>query len=1207
MMTGDEARDLIDRILSTANQPQLNDLQAAILRQVWQGNTSQAIADQLGYKIDYINQVAAKLWQTLSTCLNERVSKKNVKAVLHHYLSANPLPRSAIANPVADWGESIDISQFYGRETELEILSQWIVGDRCRSIGIFGLGGIGKTAFSIKLAQTLQADFEVVLWRSLRQTPTLQSLLESILPVLKGGEIADLAEISIDNLVQQLRLRRCLMVLDNIESIMQSGDRSGTYLPGYENYGYALERLCDESHQSCLIVSGREKPGLFSPREGDILPVRSCQLQGLTLVAAQKILGNKGSHATHGQAQVLIDRLGGNPLALKIVASNIYNLFNNDITAFLAQGHTVFGSLWQLLDQQFQRLSPLQKHIMYWLAIVREGISPLELQTKLFPPVALSQVLEALTALRDRSAIETTEAGLTQQPVVMEYTIERFIASIVQESIAIDLALFTTHALFEAKAPDYVRQTQAQIILYPLGLKLLEHFGSIPNLVAHLQILLDSLRSPSTHHPPHVNPNESLNAPLNYAAGNLLNLLCHLKLDLQSWDFSTLSVRQAYLAEVLLRNTHFNNTRFTESVFAETFGAVTAIAYSPNGQRLVTGSTNGEVKIWDANTYQELLCCSKHKHWILGVCYSPDSNYIASASDDYTVKLWNANTGQCLQTYIGHEDSVNAVAFSPNGDIIASGAQDSTIRLWSTTSEFQIGILRGHQGRRVWAVVFLRDGKRLASCGEDRTIRLWDVQTGDCLAVWQAHSHWARSLVLSPDGQLLASSSFDRTIKIWDIKDIHQPQCLQTWSAHQNAVVAVAFSPDGFQLASASNDRTVKLWDVATGKCLKTFFGHTGKLWAVSFHPQKHLLASGAQDHTAKIWNLQTGACAKTLTGHSNEVLSVAVSPGSATTTQDPDRYLASSHQDRAIRIWHLPSGKITRTLQEHTDMVWSVAFSPNGEYLVSGSSDDTVKLWQWRTGKLLQTFRGHQSWVWIVAFCPDNLHFASGSYDQTVKIWNGTTGECRQTLLGHTSSISSLDFSPDGKFLASGSYDNTIRLWDLETGECVRLITDHENSVWSVKFSPNGKYFASGSFDCTIKLWDMATGACLRTYRGHPSFVKTLQFTPDGQKIVSGGFNGEIKVWDVESENCLATLEGYGTLIQLLDVAELHLTEGTKPKLLAFTGNYDETIKIWDLESYKHWDTWKPPRPYEGMSIQNVRGLNESQIATLLALGAVE
>jgi WD40 repeat protein len=1212
-MLADQARDLINCLLVESGQPQLNDLQTAILLQVWQGSTSQIIADQLGYRVDYINQVAARLWKNLAACLGQPVSRKNIKVVLHSYatrqtgsnsikestLTANSNPQATATQRRADWGESIDVSRFYGREAELETLAHWAITERCRVIGLFGLGGIGKTALSIKFAQTIQSDFQVVVWRSLRQAPSLQNLLQSLLPVLMGDPPTDLTDISIQNLLQQLHQQRCLIVLDNVESILQAGDQNGRFLPGYENYGQLLERICDEAHPSCLVLGGREKPGCFAPREGDKLPVRCWYLQGLGLTAGQQILGDKGATTNASQTQLLVDRLGGNPLALKIVASNIYNLFNNDTVAFLAQGNMVFGSLWQLLEQQFQRLSLLQQQLMYWLAIGREGISPLQLQAKLFPPVPLPQVLEALTALRDRSAIETTATGLTQQPVVMEYMIERLVSIATQELITGNLELLTRHALMEAAAPDNVRDTQVQLILYPLAQKLREHFGAIPTLVAHLQAVLNQQRQPAPEAP-----------RLSYSAGNLVNLLCHLQIDLGGWDFSELVLRQTYLAEIPLHDTNFNDSHLRETVFAETFGAILGVTYSPNGKLLATGSSSGEVKIWDAETYQELLCCRGHKHWVFGLSFSPDSNFIASASDDYTVKLWDATTGICLQTYWAHTDSVNTVVFSPDGRLLASGAQDSTIGLLPMPQsvpgegEPEVRILRGHQGR-VWSVAFSPDGKMLASCGEDCTIRLWDVASGDCLVVWPAHDHWARSVAFSPDGQLLASCSFDQTIKLWDLQDMHQHKCLKSWVAHQSAVVAVTFSPDGLQLASASSDRTLKLWNILSCKCLRTLFGHIHGLWDIAFHPHAPRLVSGAEDHLAKIWNLQTGTCTKTLMGHSNAVLSVAVSPETNTTMPTGDRYLASGHQDQTIRIWHLPSGKIVHTLRDHSNVVWSVAFSPNGEWLISGSADMTIKLWQWRTGRLLQTFVGHTNWVWIVACSPDNLHFASGSYDQTIKIWNLRTGECCHTLSQHASSTNCLDFSPDGKMLATGGLDNTIRLWSVETGECLRLLTDHTNSIWSIKFSPRGRYFASASFDCTIKLWDTATHACMRTLVGHPGFVKTLQFTPNGRWLVSGGFNGEIKVWEVESGQCLATLEEHTSLIYLLDVAELPLSPGAAPRLLAFCGNYDETIKVWDLDAHQLLYTWKPPRPYENMSIANISGLNESQIATLMALGA--
>jgi creatinine amidohydrolase/Fe(II)-dependent formamide hydrolase-like protein len=156
-------------------------------------------------------------------------------------------------------------------------------------------------------------------------------------------------------------------------------------------------------------------------REGKELPVRSLQLQGLLVAEGQQVLVAKGLAATAVQHQALVNYFGGNPLALKIAATTIATLFGGNIQAFLAQGSTVFSSLWELLEQQFQRLSPLQQQVMYWLAINREGVTPAKLQSEIVSKASWQELLEALEALHERSLIETGDTGLTQQPVIMEY------------------------------------------------------------------------------------------------------------------------------------------------------------------------------------------------------------------------------------------------------------------------------------------------------------------------------------------------------------------------------------------------------------------------------------------------------------------------------------------------------------------------------------------------------------------------------------------------------------------------------------------------------------------------------------------------------------------------------------------------------------------------------------------------------------------
>jgi SpoVK/Ycf46/Vps4 family AAA+-type ATPase len=454
-MKEQEALSLVDTLLRSANLGQrLNDIQAEVFVRTWVGRSYKEIAQQLGYQHDYIKQVGSQLWRLISQIVGEPVSKRNVKAVLRYFQpetctlpDTERIAEESYIQCQQDWGEAIDVSRFYGRQEELQTLDSWILEDCCRGIGIFGLGGIGKTALSVKLAQQVQSHFDCVIWRSLQQAPSLSTLLSEILPILMSTE--SVIDCSINALMKQLRLKRCLLVFDNIESILQGGNRSGQYQQGFEAYRQLFDRIFDEPHHSCLMIAGREKPGGFALREGKNLPVRSLQLQGLSGAEGEQLLIAKGLDGTNAQQLALVKYLGGNPLALKLAATTISTLFGGSIQAFLAQGRTVFSDLWDLLDRQFQRLSPLQQQIMYYLAIHREGITPTQLQEEILPKVPWRELLEALESLQERSLIEDERSALrssaslslvdkgkgnlTLQPAIKEYVTERFIQTIERE------------------------------------------------------------------------------------------------------------------------------------------------------------------------------------------------------------------------------------------------------------------------------------------------------------------------------------------------------------------------------------------------------------------------------------------------------------------------------------------------------------------------------------------------------------------------------------------------------------------------------------------------------------------------------------------------------------------------------------------------------------------------------------------------------
>ncbi|MDF5711913.1 MAG: NB-ARC domain-containing protein [Nostoc sp. S4] len=1182
-MTVEEAIALVEQLLERGC---LTKVQEIVFRQSWAGQTYIDMAIESDYDPGHIKDIGYELWRSLSQVLGEKVTKNNLQGVLKRTAQQQKHTNFQPATNYTNWGEAIDVSQFYGRTAELETLSQWIVDDCTRVVTLLGMGGIGKTALSVKLAEQLQGEFEYIIWRSLRHAPFFSDKVTDCIKILSHQQLTTLPpdpHEQITCLIEYLRKSRCLLILDNFDTLLQQSNLTGCYRQGYEPYGELLWRLGETKHQSCILLTSRKKPPEVTALEGDGLPVRTLGLSGLEVAAGQTILRLKGLLGSEDETRQLIECYCGNPLALKIAASAIRDLYEGNIAYFFAEGTTVFQGIGNLLEQQFKRLSSLEQQVMYWLAINREKLCSTELQTAFTATLPKSKLISVLESLRWCSLIESNIGGFTQQPVVMEYVTDCLIEQVCQEIFTESPQYLLTHALMQAQAKDYIRDSQIHLIVLPILNQLQITLGSAHQLEDKLGRLVRKLQ------------NETID-PVGYGGGNLLNLLAHLETNLTEYNFSHLTIRNCDLRSLKLYRVNFSQTTFRDCVFAATFGGITSVVFSPDGRCLATSDTNGEIYVWDVSNSKQLFSCQEHNSWVWNLAFSPVHPVLASCGQDHTIRLWDTNTGECLNTLHGHTSIVSAIAFSPNGKLLVSGSYDRTVKVWHLATAECVQTLEGHHAC-VWSVAFHPRQQILATAGEDNTIKLWDLETGCCMHTLEGHQYWVKALAFSAEGQILASGSFDQTVKLWNLDT---KVCLMTLQGHTGVVTSVAFNPKGEQLVSGSYDQTVKIWDIKTGKCLDTLEKHTNRIWSVAFHPQGHLIASGGDDHAARVWELQTGNSTKTFQGHSNAVYGIAYSW--------QQNLLASGHEDQTIKLWDLNLNTLQslkaglqpfRVLHGHRNRIFSVAFSPNGEFLATGSADRTIKLWSPHTGQCLKTLHGHASWVWAIALSPDGNLLASASYDHTIKIWDIRSGECWQTLEGHPGSVLAIAFSPDGRTLFSSGYEKIVKCWDIETGNCLYTWEADSNRVWAVAVSPDTQYVATGGDDCLLRLWDIDTGVCLRTFSGHTSQVLCILFAEDGDRIISSSSDRTIKIWNLVTGNCLATLQNHHHWVWSLILSPDAQT--------LISGSWDETINLWDITTVQCRQTLRPARPYEGMIINRVAGLTQAEVATLKALGALE
>ncbi len=1094
----------------------------------------------------------------------------------------HPGPEASSPPAPVDWGEAPEVSVFHGREPELRRLGGWLAADRPpRLIAVLGMGGMGKTALVTRLLQTLPTAqpgapqrFDAVIWRSLRNAPSLATLLEPILAAL-APEAASAAS-PLERLAPLIRQRRLLLVLDNLETLLEGGT-SGSWRPGWEAYGELLRLFAATDHRSQLILTSREQPLELAEFAQDPAALGCLRLAGCPR-ACQALLRASGLTGTAAERDLLAERCGHSPLGVKLIAGSIRDLCGGDIRAFLGHQATLLGGLRRLLDQQFGRLSPLEATLMLWLAIRRESTAIADLAPALVPPVPAARLLEAFAALQRRSLVETQGSGFSLQPVVMAYATEHLV-ELVAQALSGDGPIQPLHAfpLLLACARDPIRDSQRQLILEAVSLQLQARLGTRAAVARRLKAVLADL--------PRCDPQASEAPEPSYAAGSLVNLLHHLGVELDGLDLAGLAVWQAHLPGVPLPRLDLSGADLRGSVLTSSFGAVFAVAVHPDGSRFATGEITGTLRLWHRGEGQPRWSVAAERQWIWALAFSPDGSRLASSGGGTGIGLWESDSGRALGRLEGHTDQVHGLAFDRRGERLASASADGSVRLWSMATGACLQVLAGHGGA-VLAVAFHPDGDRLVSAGADGCLRVWETASGRCLRILQGQMDQVRCLDVHPDGQWIASGGGEGLIHLWPFEG-HAPAA--TLSGQGSQVLSLQFSPDGTTLASSGTDHTIRLWEFPGGGLRRRLTGPMNWSRTVRWSPDGRWLLSGCSDCSVRLWAAASGEVVRSWSGHSRWMWDAAFSPDG--------RWIVSAGGDRSVRVWEAASGALQRTLRGSRTWVISVDVDPGGRWIAS-TDDRRVELRDFGSGRLLQRLEGHASHVLAVRFSPAAALLATGGSDYSVRLWDPEQGTAVAVLAGHRDWIRSLAFSGDGRLLASASHEGTAKVWELATGRCLRTLEGFGAWVLGVAFLPDGEGLVSAS-GAELTLWHWSSGRAQRRFAGHASWIRSVAVSPDGRWLASGSTDGVIHLWDLATGRRATSCLGHTDQILAL---RFH-PDGES----LVSGSADETLRLWDRASGRCRRRLEAEALYAGMRIGGVRGLSSGAVATLKALGAVE
>jgi len=613
------------------------------------------------------------------------------------------------------------------------------------------------------------------------------------------------------------------------------------------------------------------------------------------------------------------------------------------------------------------------------------------------------------------------------------------------------------------------------------------------------------------------------------------------------------------------------DSNFLETTLQDLRGeSINMAAFSPGGQRIVTASDDGSVRVWRTDgTGEPRPLVGRHEGPVTSAQFSRNEHFIVTVSRDGTARLWEQQSDgrwvgnvfrlgkpvrsasldrdnqrlltvsrdgkaqvwrtddtqrsmQTLQT--PSQERINFAAFSLDGKRIVTTSWNRTVRVWQEDGAGRFSArqtLAGHAGP-VQSAAFSPDGQRLVTASQDGTARVYRANRAGRFSVQQTlegHAGQVQSAAFSPnpDDRRIVTASQDGTARVWQAGDSGPAVMLMALKGHTGPVTSAAFSPDGRHIVTASQDGSARVWltDMRKQPLVSTILQHERPVVAAEFSQQGSLFTA-SQDGAARIWQPQTPRMLDELKVPAGALISMAVS-------QDGQRIVTTSwDREEPVLVWQADaSGRFSRgqPLLENPGTVTAAAFSSDGRRIVTASPDGTARVYReddagrFSAGRPL---KGHAGPVTSVAFSPDDQRILTASRDKTARVWKQQSGEWQATsVFKHAGPVFSAEFSLDGRLIVTASQDGKARVWREGDSKLLREFP-HEGPVLSAAFSPDGLRIVTTSWDATARVWRTdEEQAQPHVLKGHKGPVRAAAFSPvDDRLIVTASWDGTARLW---------------------------------------------------------------------------------------------